>query len=251
MFWLLLTNVTFAADTFDWDPVTDTTLAVGLPVFFGVMYTHVEESARPGPLETGELGPLDAWMTPHYTQRWATLSDVFLYGSMIGGTAAAGLDGWANDEPIAQRVGLMSQVIFTDLIVTDVLKAAVGRPRPYTRDPSQAERSHEPDAARSFPSGHASATAAASFGAARIAHMSGSARPEVAYPIAGALTVAAGTLRVAAGVHYPSDVLAGAALGTTIGLVIPSLHAADPSAAAAAEGSDAATTRLFSLSGRW
>jgi len=249
MFWMLLTNAAFAADTFTWDPVADTSLAVGLPVFFGVMYTHAEESIPPGSLETGELGPLDARMTPHYTARWDTLSDVFLYGSMVGGAAAAGLDGWLSEEPVAQRVGLMSQVIFTDLIVTDVMKAAFARPRPYTRDPAQSERSHHPDAARSFPSGHASATAAASFGAARVAHMSGNARPEVVYPVAGALTLAAGSLRVAAGVHYPSDVLAGAAAGTTIGLVIPSLHAAEPTPGAAATEDTAA--RVFSLSGRW
>ena len=35
---------------------------------------------------------------------------------------------------------------------------------------------------------------------------------------------AVGTLRVAAGRHFPTDVLAGAALGSLIGWLIPTVH---------------------------
>lgn len=85
----------------------------------------------------------------------------------------------------------------------DVLKLVVGRARPE-------------DASLGFPSGHATA-AAAFFGA--LAHLAGSLpRPARGVVRAGAFVLIAlvGVARVVLRAHWPSDVLAGIALGLAL-----------------------------------
>jgi membrane-associated phospholipid phosphatase len=65
---------------------------------------------------------------------------------------------------------------------------------------------------RSFPSAHAATSFA---GAVRIAALV----PQLRAPLLGAAALMAGT-RPYLGVHYPSDVVAGAAVGAVIALVL-------------------------------
>jgi len=91
-------------------------------------------------------------------------------------------------------------------------------PRPFMLGSEGGKERESPSAAGSFYSGHASAAfslavfAGVQFGDARV--------------WAGGLSVAAliGILRIAGGMHYPSDVLIGAAIGSLIGLAVPMLH---------------------------
>ena len=92
-------------------------------------------------------------------------------------------------------------------LLNTALKAVVRRPRPDIEDlpalmstPTQL----------SFPSAHA----ATSFAAAR-AFSAGLLPAAPLYALAGAMAAS----RVFLGVHYPSDIVAGAALGTAIGSV--------------------------------
>jgi membrane-associated phospholipid phosphatase len=62
----------------------------------------------------------------------------------------------------------------------------------------------------SFPSAHSCSTAAAAVGFA----------PMVGAPVMGAVTGAMLVARVLLGVHYPSDVVSGAALGATVATVV-------------------------------
>ena len=83
------------------------------------------------------------------------------------------------------------------------------------------------DAVHSFPSGHtANAFAAAVFTSTVYGklHPDGSGRTWV---WAGSLTVATtvGVLRYAAGKHFPTDIIAGAAVGSLVGWAVPELHA--------------------------
>lgn len=99
------------------------------------------------------------------------------------------------------------------------IKHAVGRPRPYVDHPlgARAERHERPlpgDAHLSFPSGHASLSAA-------LVTSWSLSHPRWYVIGPGVLWASGVTLsRVYLGVHYPSDVLAGAVLGTGVALLV-------------------------------
>lgn len=94
------------------------------------------------------------------------------------------------------------------------LRELIGRPRPSTRYASPPTLVHAPTDA-SFPSGHA--TIAFACGAV-LAYF----KPRLAAPLF-LLASAIGFSRIYVGVHYPLDVLGGAALGLAIGAVLIAL----------------------------
>src|SRR6185503_17784946 len=101
------------------------------------------------------------------------------------------------------------------------------RPRPYLYgDKAPLEKRQGGDASLSFISGHTSSSFAIVLSTVVTLHRvyPGSAVPWVALGVglAGASTV--GFSRVLAGQHFPTDVLAGAVLGSALGVLVPSLH---------------------------
>ena len=111
----------------------------------------------------------------------------------------------------------MAGVWSADLIALG-LKEAVGRPRPYVAHPDPPPLLHAGDG--SFPSGHAATSFA---GAALVSRYLPGGRP-VLFGVA----VAVAFSRLYVGVHYPSDVVAGAALGLLVATALPLLAAALP-----------------------
>jgi membrane-associated phospholipid phosphatase len=117
------------------------------------------------------------------------------------------------DRPAGSRVGrliLEESAALTTAGLVEALKHASGRTRP----------NGESDL--SFPSGHAAASS--SFATMTIANLcqSGLSPPSrrVLATGVGALAVGTSWARIEAGEHYPSDVLAGAALGHFVSVVI-------------------------------
>jgi membrane-associated phospholipid phosphatase len=114
--------------------------------------------------------------------------------------------------------------------LTQTAKKVFHRPRPYVHrgdappgtDPA-AEESHV-----SFFSGHASMTFALGVSTGSVALLRG--EKNAGWVLGTGLAVAATTsyLRVAAERHYFSDVLVGAAVGSTIGWLVPHLHRPAP-----------------------
>jgi membrane-associated phospholipid phosphatase len=102
--------------------------------------------------------------------------------------------------------------------VTELIKVAVGRPRPDRYLPGRAGTPDVPCRGRSFPSGHTSVafTFATTYWLAR-RDLEG--EPGVLGWMGYGVAAGVGVSRVAAGRHFPSDVLAGAALGTVSGVV--------------------------------
>jgi undecaprenyl-diphosphatase len=98
------------------------------------------------------------------------------------------------------------------LAVGAVISALVDRARPFVADPGQVHLfvSHSADA--SFPSDHATA----SFAIAVAIFLRNRRWGVLALVAAAVLSVG----RIAVGVHYPSDVLAGAALGSAAALAL-------------------------------
>jgi undecaprenyl-diphosphatase len=114
------------------------------------------------------------------------------------------------------RVALITAAtVWTADLLAALLKTAFDRERPYEVIP-EADPLLRWDISSSMPSGHASASAAA---AVILGYLLGR---RWGWAVA-ALAVAVGFARVYIGVHYPSDVLTGAAIGVGVGLVAVAL----------------------------
>ena len=93
-------------------------------------------------------------------------------------------------------------------VACELMGAAWPRGRPFERD-QEITPLLAHDTGRSFPSRHVASGVA-------MAVIGGAAHPKLGWVMAG-VAYALGATRVAAGVHYPSDVLGGALLGRVLG----------------------------------
>jgi undecaprenyl-diphosphatase len=100
--------------------------------------------------------------------------------------------------------------VWTSDLLANTLKTVFDRPRPFEVVP-QPEPLITGTVASSFPSGHAATSAA---GAVILSVLVGRG----IWPWLAALALLIGFSRVYVGVHYPGDVLAGAALGAAVAL---------------------------------
>lgn len=126
------------------------------------------------------------------------------------------------------KIGLLyAEVIMINQGLTDIVKSTFRRPRPYVFDENlPPETILRRDDRAAFLSGHTSSTAAASFFFARVFtdYFPDSRLLPYVWSVAAALPAATAYLRVRAGRHYPTDVIAGYALGASVGLLVPALH---------------------------
>lgn len=122
----------------------------------------------------------------------------------------AGLLAHLARRPLFATVLIVAATVWSADVIAVVLKRVVDRDRPYVLLP-EAEPLLRWDASASFPSGHAATSAA---GAVILAYLLG----RWAWGLA-VLAVAVAYSRVYIGVHYPVDVLVGAALGAAVALV--------------------------------
>jgi membrane-associated phospholipid phosphatase len=126
---------------------------------------------------------------------------VLLVGSVADGLLAPGPGRTATDE-----IWCQAEALGITAGLTEILKGTVHRHRPG-----------DSSSGSSFPSGHASAAFAAATLIERNAGL------ELGIP-AYALAALTGFSRIEAGRHFPSDVLAGAALGTLCAGALDALH---------------------------
>ena len=202
--------------------VLGATAAVALvPVVFAAHLPH----ATCAPCDPAGLPGIDRGTVGAVRTGPATASDVALLATG-GGAGLLLLRGARGDLAMAREdLTVLAQAVGTAMLVSDWAKVLFHRPRPYRYDAASAGSAGTPDAGLSFPSGHT----AAAFSAA-LAYWSIEARrgvagrhtPEIAALVAGAAVT--GALRVAARKHFPTDVLAGAALGAGVGWAVPRLY---------------------------
>jgi membrane-associated phospholipid phosphatase len=132
--------------------------------------------------------------------------------------------GWLE---LATDLTVMAQVVAVNGAVNQLVKVGVRRPRPVVYDVEAGNPEvADPGNYLSFYSGHTcTAFAAGMFYATTFALRHPDSRARVPVYVA-ALTAGAGVglLRVLAGQHFPTDVIAGAAVGGTLGVLLPRLH---------------------------
>jgi undecaprenyl-diphosphatase len=128
--------------------------------------------------------------------------------------AASGIAAAAVDRRRRRRWVATTAVAPAAIGVNFVIKLAVGRRRPILEEHPPLARA---PTKLSFPSAHATSSLAAATAMGRVAP---GGRPAL-YGLAAAICLS----RPYLGMHYPSDVLAGAALGIALGRLAPGLDA--------------------------
>ncbi len=179
-----------------------------------------------GPCDPTSVPSIDLAALHNASDGAETASDVLLLG-VAGFSGLASLDG-ATPAQVRGHVAVFANSLTWTLATTEWLKVLVHRNRPVLYGAPDAAAVADRDNRRSLPSAHASLAFAAATTYLMIAqreHLPHRTRNAILL-YAGALGVAA--LRVAAGKHFPTDVAAGAALGTGMGWLAARLHPTVP-----------------------
>lgn len=125
---------------------------------------------------------------------------------------------------------VVAEALLANGSINEVVKTAASRPRPRIHDlPAGADLSNADDYT-SFYSAHTSNTFAVGMA---YAFTYANRHPDdpmrwAVYGGAVAVGAGVGALRVAAGAHFPSDVIVGGLAGATIGTIVPWLHLRSP-----------------------
>jgi membrane-associated phospholipid phosphatase len=155
------------------------------------------------------------------TQLAGNISDVLLVGTPL---SLAALHYFVLTHRDLQRFGEDALVVFEAIamtaVATDVVKYSVARRRP---DAWAAGVRNSPGDDNAFLSGHASGTFAAAAAFGTVAMLRGYSGWPWLYAAGFTSATAISYLRVAADRHWLTDVAAGAALGTGIGMAVPLL----------------------------
>ena len=241
---LLATPETISAPRFEIDPATHLTLiGVSLAVAGGLeAVVRTNAIAPPEPDEDAvSLNELDrrAALDDRPWKAADPLSDAVFFSAIgyliVDGVLAATTEG---GESAWIYASVYAETFAFNWALANAVKVAVKRPRPlaYRKVRQEGELGDRTDDSLSFYSLHTAFVAGAAASATYLAFAeTGSSLRSWLTLIGGAiLTASVGALRVASGYHFPTDVLTGAAIGSSIGFIVPFLHDRAPIRVAAA-----------------
>lgn len=194
-----------------------------------VALTHQLDLLTPADINTlnrASINAFDRGATYHWNTTLDRLSDVTFAGNVaLAGLLAIGT------KPMRQDIKTVAVMYLETALLTNgigrTVKAVTLRTRPYVYNPAAPLNEKETkDARQSFFSGHASnAFATAVFTSEVFRHyFPNSAWKPVVWVGSLGLATATAVLRYNAGLHYPTDLLVGAAFGSLVGWGIPKLH---------------------------
>jgi membrane-associated phospholipid phosphatase len=215
-----------------WVPAIAAVGAFGQYRYFGM------EAADPADHRRSDLWAMDRWAAGNYSAAAAHLSDGIILPLVALPMALSAWDAYAYRGTASGgwKVFLTEAVIYAEAMslsssLSLLVRSTGVHPRPYiygSDAPKDAMESEE--ASGSFYSGHANGAFAA---ATYLAYTYPLRHPEFRHKgllwagTLGAATTVAG-LRVAAGKHFPSDILVGAGAGAFFGWLFPRLHLKAP-----------------------
>jgi membrane-associated phospholipid phosphatase len=186
--------------------------------------TFLPTNAMPATLDAGGINAFDSRAYFGYSRGFDVASDILQYAT----TAFPLLMAFSmNNEEAAAAGVIYSEVLSTAYFSRSVVKFFFPRARPWAYFVLDDGPTPNPEEGNeSFPSGHATlAFASAAFGITTFAVCFPDSPWLVPFTVAEiALASATAAFRVRAGMHFMSDVLVGAALGTAIGVALPLLH---------------------------
>ena len=171
------------------------------------------------------INALDKLTVGYYSSAWSTASDLELY--TIGAATAAVL---LTDEGLLSTLNdgvVIGEATLSATAVATMMTLAAGRPRPFLYgDRAPLSVRNSADAALSFLSSHTAesfALVTSLYVAEKRLHPDGNQRKWV-LGIGLAAGSFVGVSRVMSGYHFITDVLGGAVVGSSLGLMVASLH---------------------------
>jgi undecaprenyl-diphosphatase len=218
------------------DPVLDGVLIGGGAGFAGLLSLVLSTGEiRPGvPGPTSNLLSIDRGaVTQTIDPNAGTFSDIGLWATIGFAALDPILSGFRDgfDAFLVDGVMYAETISLTEML-TDVTKIAVRRPRPIdylncsTNPGTAAAGCNSTDLQLSFFSGHAATVSAIGATATYLAFVRDphAARPWITLGLSTAMTAFVSYGRVRSGNHFPTDVIAGAMAGATVGVLVPHLH---------------------------
>jgi membrane-associated phospholipid phosphatase len=206
-------------------------LAVGAVFVLGRRYKTQPAFCAPA-CDSVKLNAVDKLTAGYYSAGWSNASDYLLYGL---GAATAGL--LVADEGLLNALNdgvVIGEATLSATAVASIMTLAAGRPRPFLYgDPAFPDGYKAPqsirnsgDAGLSFLSSHAAEAFAIVTSLYITEHR---LHPKSNYPkviLGVGLGVASmiGVARVMAGYHFITDVVGGAVVGSSLGVLVASVH---------------------------
>jgi len=175
--------------------------------------------------DRGDLNAIDRATAGYWSPGWQSASNYGLLAVGVGaGTLLLADEGFL---PALNDGAVIAETAFTGTAVASMITLATGRPRPflYGEKAPLADRNGA-DAGLSFLSGHSTtafAIATSTFMTIRRLHPRSKAT-WIVMAVGGAMATFVATARVLGGMHFITDVTGGAIVGTSLGVLIPSLH---------------------------
>jgi len=206
-----------------------------------------------------KLNALDKLTAGYYSAAWSNASDYMLYGL---GAATVGL--LVADEGVLNTLNdavVIGEATLSATAVASIMTLAAGRPRPLLyRDPAFPGGFKAPlsirnsgDAGLSFLSSHtaeAFAIATSLYIAEHRLHPR-SNYPKLILGVGLGVASAIGVARVMAGYHFITDVIGGAVVGSSLGVLVASVHRSPVHVVPIVDRTPSGSTAGLALEGRF
>lgn len=176
-------------------------------------------------LDKQNVNSFDRFATNNYSPSADNASDVFWAGTHV--LPFLFLTNEKSKKDFGKIAILYGEVFFITTGITVLIKSTVKRTRPFAYNPdAPLDKKLTRNARTAFLSGHTSISAANCFFSAKVFsdYYPESKWKPVVWTTAVVLPAITGYLRVKAGKHFPTDTIAGYALGAAVGILIPQLH---------------------------
>jgi membrane-associated phospholipid phosphatase len=172
-----------------------------------------------------DLNALDRTTAGYWSPRWQTASDYGLYGIAVGAGALLLAD--EGFLPALNDGAVVAESALAATAVASVMTLAAGRPRPFLYGEKAPLSSRlSADAGLSFLSSHAAVSFAIASSMVVTMHRlhPRSKVPWIVAGVGGAAASFVAAARVLGGMHFISDAAGGAVVGTSVGVLVTSMH---------------------------
>jgi membrane-associated phospholipid phosphatase len=204
-------------------PPVDLTVTVGVLVGTSVVYLNSDKLIKPRcPCDPAEVNAFDRGAIGNTSPTAATLSNLTVGAVVVAPLLFDAVDLGGLNEAWWEDAAVFAQTLAINGALMTAAKFIAQRPLPrtYAGDPSLID---SPEGYRSFYSGHTSLVFAGLSATAMTIRLR---YGEKTWPwiVTGVVGTSVAIERVADGRHFPTDVIAGAVMGSAVGIVVPWLH---------------------------